>query len=497
MTYSYPTNDDIFSPFYKETAGLTWLEDWRRFFSMRDLLPDIHHDLAEQFNCLSRIIIFLIMILYCFYGLNRYVFILLMICFLMIILYLVMNKSMFMTKELYQQPSVVLYDSKRPELPIEISACNTNPQLIDVQQSRFWCKPNIELGDTTASLNQSLAGLPNPKTNVMPVIPPPIYDMDSWAPNDFVVPFRLNDQRRQELSQNGYMTWDKDISAETAADLVDKYACVPPPKTPISQVVREDYTYGDATYGDERPASRTSEYMDTSFGYYPENAKYNYFVNSPPSRCMPGMSEYNKQLNTIPLQPNVFTRSQVNQPDASMSNLGISFTQPHLPYQCQMDDRGNMMIDEFDPNQYPSEYLGRDRFANDIRRNEIYDPRLTGYGTSYRSYLEPTTGQPRFYYNDVDAHTQYNFISRNKIDFTNFGPHAGPYPGLPPEDVRALADQTFHNDIMKQRTELQYRLMAKNSHREWQRRAAPIQTQGFGPPGMGMSSSSTYAGPRG
>jgi hypothetical protein len=164
-----------------------------------------------------------------------------------------------------------------------------------------------------------------------------------------------------------------------------------------------------------------------------------------------------------------------------------------------MDDRGNMMINEYDPSQYPSEYLlrGRDRFAKDIQRNEIYDPRLTGYGTSYRSYVDPLTGQPRFYYNDVDAHTQYNFISRNKLDFTNFAPNTGPYPGLPPEDFRSLADQTFHNDSMKQRTELQYRLMAKNSHREWQQRAAPIQTQGFGPAGMGMAGSSSYCGPRG
>jgi hypothetical protein len=408
----------------------------------------------------------------------------------MITLYLVMNKSM--KKETFE-PSMILYNSRQPDQTIRIPSSNSNPQLIDVQQAHTWCKPDQVLDGETASLNQSLVGGANPKTRAIPVIPPPIYDQKTWSPNDFVVPFKINDQRRQELSQNGYMTWDRDISVRTAQNLSDTYKC---PRTPIQDVVREDYTMAS---DEDHINPRTSQIMDTSFGYYPENTKYNYPVNSPPTRCMPGLAEYNKNLYTVPLQPGVYTHSQVNQPDASMSNMGISFTQPHLPYQCQMDDRGNMMINEYDPSQYPSEYLlrGRDRFAKDIQRNEIYDPRLTGYGTSYRSYVDPLTGQPRFYYNDVDAHTQYNFISRNKLDFTNFAPNTGPYPGLPPEDFRSLADQTFHNDSMKQRTELQYRLMAKNSHREWQQRAAPIQTQGFGPAGMGMAGSSSYCGPRG
>ena len=33
----------------------------------------------------------------------------------------------------------------------------------------------------------------------------------------------------------------------------------------------------------------------------------------------------------------------------------------------------------------------------------VYDPRFTGYGTSYRAYNEPVTGQTRFYYDDVNA----------------------------------------------------------------------------------------------
>jgi hypothetical protein len=303
------------------------------------------------------------------------------------------------------------------------------------------------------------------------------------------------------------MTWEKEIPRKKIEyEMFNKYSCHP------DEELKENFpSYGNNEY--DLPPDRTmlnATYsnqlqdimMDTADGYYPENARYNYPVNMPPTQCMksPQMSEYNKNLYSIPLQPNVYTRSQVNQPDASMYNLGISYTQPHLPYKCRMDDRGNMIIDEYDPNQYPSEYLlrGRDQYGQDeIQRHEIYDPRLTGYGTSYRSYNDPLTGQPKFYYDDIDAHTQYNYITRNKIDFTQFGPQIGPYEDIPNEDVRVLADQTFHNNAMKQRTELQYRLMAKNSHREWQQRAAPLQKNNFARAQCGTSSASSYAGPRG
>lgn len=518
---------DIFSPFpYGE---LTWLDDWREFFNPDNLLPDIHQDVPEQFNCLTRIIIFLILVMYLYYGCNKYVWSLIVILAVIIIIYISLykRKTCRMREDFeprapcpkrtpidrcsYQDP-VILYDSKKPEDPIYISGVNNNASLIDAQQAHTWCFPDLVLGNETASVNQKLTGnRANPKTEAIPVIPPPMYEPDNWVPNDFVVPWKINDQRRQELYQNGYMTWDKEIPRKQIEDeMFDKYACVPQ-----TQTQREDYappiyegndyglppgrTYVNATFSN-RLADQT---MDTANGYYPENARHNYPVNTPPTACSssPAMSEYNKNLYSIPLQPDVYTRSQVNQPDASMYNLGISFTQPHLPYECRMDDRGNMLIDEYDPNQYPSEYLlrGRDQYGKDsIPREEIYDPRLTGYGTSYRSYNDPLTGQPKFYYDDIDAHTQYNYITRNKIDFTNFAPRTGPYTDdIPIEDVRTLADETYHNNIMKQRTELQHRLMAKNSHREWQQRAAPLNKNNFARAQCGPPSAASYAGPRG
>lgn len=507
---------NLWSPFTK--CETTWLEDWRELFRIQDLFPDFHQDIPEQFNCISRIIILLILLLVIFKGFNLYVGLLLGLLIVIIILYFVFYKKIMLSplkegykstsskKECFPQPSIILYDSKRPEVPISISGMNNNPTLIDVQSSNFWCKPDVPLGDETASLSQSLVGDANPKTKIMPVIPPPVYDFDTWTPNDFIVPYKINDYKRQELYQNGYMSWEEEKPVKEASkQLFDTYSCYKTPKVSPDEI-RENFSapkYSNEEYNiPSTKMSRTEEVMDVACGgYNPENTKYNYPVNLPPNSCMasPEMVDYNKNLFTIPLQPGVSTRSQVNQPDASMSNLGISFTQPRLPYACEMDDRGNMMFTEYDPNQYPSEYMlrGRDSFGKDIQRNEIYDPRLTGYGTSYRSYIDPLTGQPRFYYDDIEAHTQYNFISRNNIDHTLFAPNSGPYPGLPPKDARQLANMTFANDTMSRRTELQYNLMRKNAHREWQRRTAPIMNSGYGPAGCGPASVDSYAGPRG
>ena len=33
---------------------------------------------------------------------------------------------------------------------------------------------------------------------------------------------------------------------------------------------------------------------------------------------------------------------------------------------------------------------------NGPNESNVYDPRFTGYGTNYRTYIESVTGQPRF-----------------------------------------------------------------------------------------------------
>jgi len=234
--------------------------------------------------------------------------------------------------------------------------------------------------------------------------------------------------------------------------------------------------------------------IDTAAGYDPNNLKYNQYVNTTYSPswdtgCEDKLSAYNRQLGTIPLGPDVSTYSQVNQPDAMMSNLGISFTQPLLPTIPEVrngsnNDEDRIEFTEFDPLSVPQGLLESHENKSDpnaeVSRLDIYDPRLTGYGTSYRGYVDEMTGQPRFYYDDIEATTQYNYLTRNHIDWAPFGTTVGPSPyddvsKCPSAmDVRQQANNMFANQTIFQRNDLQQRLMLKNSHREKQRRQAPI-----------------------
>jgi hypothetical protein len=240
--------------------------------------------------------------------------------------------------------------------------------------------------------------------------------------------------------------------------------------------------------------------VDFGCGYQPLNLDYNLPSNYQSNECQltQQAKQYNNNLFEIPIQPGVYTKSQVNQTDANQSNLGISFTTPMYPREIEQKPGYSTFV-ELDPYQNklspPTPAEPKDPF----RRN-IFDPRLNNYGTQYRSYIEPMTGQPRYYYRDIDQQNQNGYLTKNNVDFAEFGTTTGVYPFDKPLEGNALhhyADNTFTNSQLGFRTELQERLMHKNSNREWQQRMAPIyrnqQTKGF----MGTNSSSAYAGPRG
>ena len=417
-----------------------------------------------------------------------------------------------------------------PQASFTVPRIPVNPQLVDTGQSQAWCPQNRPL-DEIFSTNQVLVGPPNPKTLVRPVIPTPIYDGEAWRPNDFVIPTGINDQRRQELYDNGYMA----IDHVSYVPPVPRYEANPPsfehyspdrganpssysnynagqqaplpPRVPIDQV--ESESESEERYqppGDSSNPYQTFSYpaIDSGCGYNPTNLDYNLPINYKADECQKTklMREYNKNLFSIPIQPGLYTRSQVNQPDASMSNLGISFNQPFLPtaFHRGRDANGNgynSFVELAKP--LPAQYAPFPK-TDEPLRTEVYDPRLTGYGTSYRSYYEPVTGQTRFYYDDVDQQTRYNYLTRNKVDFANFGTTVGPINdrSLQGQSLYSYADQTYSDSQVTFRNEMQQRLMHKNSNREWQQRIAPISTRNTAQAGGGRSNSGgSYAGPRG
>lgn len=398
-----------------------------------------------------------------------------------------------------------------PRRYLALSARNSNPNMMNTSDTLHYCTPQVPIMEEV-SINQRLVGPPNPKTLVTPILPNPAYDFQTWAPNDFVIPSFLNDERRQELYQNGYVS-SLPCSTGTQAVEPSSYEIPISTPTPSPPSSYEPYSYLPYNY----PS------IDTTCGYNPSNLDYHLPINTPNQPCdrTPEMREYNRNLYTIPIQPGLATTSQVNQPYASMSNMGISMATPFLPTAFVPSSPGQGLYVESasaTPPQMtplPPEYP---------LRNEVYDPRLTGYGPNYRQYIDPMTGQPRYYYDDITSQTQSNYITRNQIDFTGFGPQIGPLlpltpsmPGpfatsssyatlgsqdsvhnIPADTMRSLANQTFLDSTLQQRTELQQRLMHKNSNREWQLRKAPINRMNQTRGGGGKSNvGGGYAGPRG
>lgn len=409
--------------------------------------------------------------------------------------------------------------------------------------SRVWCQEPMMLSEQQTSMNQKLTGLADPKTLVQPIISIPIYDNTLWKSNDFMVPKGINDQRRQELWQNGYLINDLDNISEFVRSTYTQEPTihsVPNNLKGCSNNVKEDFSMDGARCMNSVDLSNSNLYPNnssqrydnvpnvqphyvypeedfnrvgnkpflTEFGYYPENEQYNLPTNSPAGKCeaRPELSEYNKSIYTTTLQPGVYTTSQVNQPDASMANMGISYTQPFLPtYSSYVQRRDGVepegvMFTQYDPNFAPPSRCNGPVDSR-ISESDIYDGRFTGYGTAYRGYVDELTGRPKYFYDDVDEQRRNKFLTRNALDTFAFGLNTGPQdpPKYTNMQVREMAQNAYLDNQISYRTELQQRLMTKDTNRRAQIKKAPIITNQFNRGGSSAAKGITtgYAGPRG
>jgi hypothetical protein len=351
-----------------------------------------------------------------------------------------------------------------------------NPSLVDLNQTSTWCPPHntpLEPNLHYVSPNQKLVGSANPKTLIQPIIYPPIYGKDITSLNDFIVPMAINDYKRQELFQNGYVT--EEFTNEIHPSTYEPYIPNNPPPAVLPTMSSND--------------ENTESFVPPEYGYGsglidqacakndPENLYYNMPINYNSSRCekTDEMAAYNDQIFTSTVVPHVYDRIQVNQPDAVSSNLGISFQQQFLPTQAETMPNGDVVWTEYASDRLPNPPLP-DSIMEPTPSN-VYDPRLTGYGTESRSYWDEFIGQPRYYYDDVDAVRQPNYITRNMIDTQTFGTKVGvPDSAYSTFELREKTNQSYIDNTTQHRTELQQRLMHKNNARRWQIRQAPMYT---------------------
>jgi cell division protein FtsI/penicillin-binding protein 2 len=165
--------------------------------------------------------------------------------------------------------------------------------------------------------------------------------------------------------------------------------------------------------------------------------------------------KYNPNVFTSTITPGTYHIKDRNEPINSL--MGISHEQQFQPSNYDI-------IEPFET----------------LNMSNTYDPRFNGYGTSYRSYIDENVGQPRFYYDDVNAIKMPNYITRNAIDVTTFGDSYGPLNSgnKYTQNINRLADEDFTDSTINFRTEMMDRLMRKRNAEAWQQRTFPIRTGG-------------------
>lgn len=199
------------------------------------------------------------------------------------------------------------------------------------------------------------------------------------------------------------------------------------------------------------------------------------------------------------IQPKLYSFSMDQTP--INSNLGITYTPQEPPRFLDQVQNNNMnmpLYTRIDPQlvrtdgtkgqintqplrtEYSANYSNYTPAAGSIDFENIYDPRFSSYGDPYRSYSDVNLGQVNYYYSDVDAYRQPNFLQRSNVEFVEFR--------TPQNDVWSEYNRTASLDDMRPKAVSQYdaddlfhrqdqmeHLMSKMNRESWQQKYMPLR----------------------
>ena len=508
-----------------------WFKDYRQLLSDQ-IIPIPDTTINSQLNCLSRLFMIIFIIIFIFNTKYALAFGVISIVFI-IIIYLVKKKDMKENYVEYKVSPDILSSNNKP-IDIRSFAKKEKSGVIEIPMTDFipFANDTIDvdpLSKKFVSLNQSLAGGANPNTKIQPVIVPKLADLDYWKQNNLVTLSTINSQGAQEdmyLSGyavdtccgvlNGCLTEKSKL--KRTPTMVEGYAnypnreCpirVPKPVVEIPRIPRvvESYENTGYAYPDKECPIRVPKpvveipripyvekyenkedyyvkpnqpgWINTSCGYNPRQLiESGVPSNLPVGNCQQSASlkRFNENLFTSTVTPGVYMRTQVNEP--INSNIGISFTQQFEPVGVEESEKG-ILYTQYDPRLTEEEPVVNNRIQEPNYDN-VYDPRFYGYGTSYRTYYEPVTGQTRFMYDDINAIRMPNYITRNKIDHLSCGDTYGPMkPGsefgnVDTSNIRDMANASWLANSLQFRNDMTEKLMRKTNAESWQKRAMPL-----------------------
>lgn len=459
-----------------------WLENPKNLYKNFKLVPTSFMTLEENLNCLTRLVIIIFIILYL---LNyNYSIVFLLVLLLIIIIFYYNKRKQMTTVEAYNHKDYLEYVKQSEQRKIQSLNFSKNQLNTNQYSGSFYSAQNqdlqiLEPNQLFQSANQKLVGSANPKTRIAPVSVPPIYEWTYWKQNDFQIPQNLNTRTAQDFYQSGYYVNDNENFK---------------PKTDASEniysggIIKEDFVGNEyynqnqeSYYGYQQPSKDTG-LVDKNPYYNPENLEYDLPTNYYPFEGQESeeMKDLNEQLFTSTINPGIYYKNNIIEPINYME--GISFDQQIPPRDLKKikgknGEKNYKLYTAIDPTiqSLEPEPIAKNPY---ISTADVYDPRSNGYGQNSRQYIETLTGQPRFFYDDVDAIRQPNYLNRSKIDFIESVDTYGPMKPGPEiyennKNSRQTAEMTFRDNTLNHREEMMTRLMRKRNAELWQTRLAP------------------------
>jgi hypothetical protein len=305
-------------------------------------------------------------------------------------------------------------------------------------------------------INANLYGKQNPKTLEKPLVLSRAFS-SSWNDNDFVVKPQINELKRTFPTLNSIDECKFRPNSETSGHLSWS-----PTKPDLMQ---EEMSQSPVQYIVE---SKCKDKMKCEVKRPPIIKSLSATSSIPvKENVLPVYNSRQDLINTVPLQPGIYTRVEQNMP--INSNIGITCMQQHFPVKLEL-------------NECDQTYIEGKPFSQKIDVNipnydNVYDPRLTGYGDKDRVYIDEYMGQPRFFYDDVENMTRGNYVVKSNIDHLGFMGGSGTYQE-PIKDYREMVNEAYTNATLYNRMDLQESLMRKIQDRTKQQRMAPIHTRG-------------------
>jgi hypothetical protein len=371
-------------------------------------------------------------------------------------------------------------------------------------------------------------GPPNPKTMLPPVVAPPIYG-EAWRS-------ALNQQRKSSrIGYDGDLTHFLEHMSAHNTDMVDNLPDIQPaPHTnnpddrdglveayrrrlnnaPIQYQEQQEIIHPPLVeqYHPSAPMPYNERMGDLQLGDAPYEQNYPVsYDESQPVRALdlPNSLQVDGTDNRF-LANEYYPHRSTIQPTQSIyeqhvsypinDNIGISMTPE---YHEEKNELGYSDVEHYHHNMVNPQLIRNDVSYNragemptrdvwsakhspyeappsTIPIEDIYDPRLTGYGDTNRSYEDLVAGQVRYYYRNVDAYKQPNYILRSKTDHLDYHAPNGEvmpiYDRVPPslDEARQIAEDDFLANSMYHREDMMARLSTKMNARDYQLRMAPL-----------------------